>query len=469
MLERLETDTSREASFDRPATVSCLLVLALTATLVMVQIFSDHSGVYFLYLLMIAQLAPFAIAFTRRRFTFLAFVMLFHFLTFSITKWIQFRQHASGDSGMVEVVRAIQEQIFCSILLIAGYSAMRFFFSRGPRGSDQYELLPLNPGQMLLLGTYVVFGPVIADYLPTWYYAVHFTMMTGAVLLLFTSRCAAAPFLASLVKVAAVLSAFRYFLHSGMMTLIGTLVSFLFLASCLEKKYLRIFLLLAGVVFASAVQTVKGDFRKVIRESPELTTWARLGVLTELLQAKYLDEAESSEEAVEEKSDQLLMGFSRVGDDSLERVLSMTPSKVPFWNGETYATIPYMFIPRALWPGKPARDFWNKYGRTYEVLSGDDYQTSVGISFLAEGYMNFGYTGMYAIALLVGILIALVESTVPAMLGGRYSFTFLLLLSPLLIPSNDLGSMLQSLWTIYLFTVLARFMLLRIARKDAYS
>jgi hypothetical protein len=159
----------------------------------------------------------------------------------------------------------------------------------------------------------------------------------------------------------------------------------------------------------------------------------------------------------------------RAGDDSMERVLEYTPERVPFWEGETYASIPFMFIPRALWPDKPTRHFWNKFGRTYGVLSTEDYETSVGISYLAEGYVNFGYHGMYIVAFLVGFLIAICEKYAHVVLGGYFFFPFIILLTPLLAPATDMGSILQSLWILSMFLFAARPVLLTMARRDDYA
>jgi hypothetical protein len=227
----------------------------------------------------------------------------------------------------------------------------------------------------------------------------------------------------------------------------------------------------------SAIQTVKGPFRAIIfsEVGESMGSWERFLVLGELLSARYIDEEDPDlfEDEEDKKDDGfgagLISGFMRAGDDSLERVLSMTPSKVPFWKGETYESIPFMFIPRALWPDKPSRHFWNKYGRVYGVLDNEDYQTSVGVSYLAEAYMNFGFSGMYLVAVIIGFLFALVERSAFFILNGYFYFPYVVLLTPLLMPGSDMGSMLNSLWVIYMVFLIGRPILSRMAQRDEYS
>jgi hypothetical protein len=128
-----------------------------------------------------------------------------------------------------------------------------------------------------------------------------------------------------------------------------------------------------------------------------------------------------------------------------------------------------MFIPRALWADKPTRHFWNKFGIEYGYLGEDDKQTSVAVSYLAEAYMNFGYTGLYACAAFIGLFLVALERFARAFLPGTFFFTFIIFLGSAVHYAMDLGSMLNAtviaIGTMFLF----RAQLLKMARRDEYT
>src|SRR5215472_11974936 len=70
-------------------------------------------------------------------------------------------------------------------------------------------------------------------------------------------------------------------------------------------------------------------------------------------------------------------------------------------------------IPRILWPNKPTmneanRFFQVRYGLTEE---NDLSDVSIACGFEAEGYMNFGWFGVIAVGLFVGIVFKYYEFT----------------------------------------------------------
>jgi hypothetical protein len=153
----------------------------------------------------------------------------------------------------------------------------------------------------------------------------------------------------------------------------------------------------------------------------------------------------------------------------LELVLEKTPSEIPFWEGESYSAIPFIFIPRFLWTDKPSRHIWNKFGRTYGILSEDDVSTSVAINYFAEAYMNFGILGMYVVAMIMGFLIAGTERLSYYFLGGYFYFTFMAFLMPVMAYASDLGSVIQSIMIVSAVLFLFRKQFQKMALKDAYS
>jgi hypothetical protein len=158
-----------------------------------------------------------------------------------------------------------------------------------------------------------------------------------------------------------------------------------------------------------------------------------------------------------------------VNDDSFERTLMLTPSRVPFWEGETYTNMLYIFIPRVLWPDKPSWTHWHKFGKAYGYLTPDDSSTSISFSWFAEAYMNFGFGGLYVISVLFGVLVACVEKIAFTLFRGNYVFTFVALLTPIMNYSADLGIMVNRLAVIIVALMLFRPFLMQKVVGDDYS
>lgn len=114
----------------------------------------------------------------------------------------------------------------------------------------------------------------------------------------------------------------------------------------------------------------------------------------------------------------------------LSQVIDQTPEVVPFWNGETYAGLPYKLIPRIVWPDKPAEVLGYEFSRRYGLRSSSDESTSFNVPWIVEMYANFGPAGVVGGMLLVGLLYAWIEqklnrrsmTTLELMLGATVLF-----------------------------------------------
>jgi hypothetical protein len=99
--------------------------------------------------------------------------------------------------------------------------------------------------------------------------------------------------------------------------------------------------------------------------------------------------------------------FDRAG--TLHMVLLVqdkSPKQVPFLNGLTYEPIPYLLIPRFLAPNKGVSHAGNiLLSMNYGLQDLESTRTtSIGWSLVAEAYANFGYLGVFFLALLLGAL-----------------------------------------------------------------
>lgn len=86
-------------------------------------------------------------------------------------------------------------------------------------------------------------------------------------------------------------------------------------------------------------------------------------------------------------------------------VQARTPDEVPYLQGETYVSIPAMLVPRIIHPDKPVTQAgMNLLNIAYGLLTHEGTEsTAIGWGLLAEAYANFGYAGVLAVAILLGL------------------------------------------------------------------
>jgi hypothetical protein len=159
--------------------------------------------------------------------------------------------------------------------------------------------------------------------------------------------------------------------------------------------------LVFGIVFVIVLKGVTAEFRQTawyggtdvtIAERAELAA----GLVVGTLQSDGLGGSLSvGRDATAKRSS---------NSDTMAEVMRRTPSEVPFWNGETYATLVTSLIPRILWPDKPIKNLGHDFGDRYGFIGAKDFQTSFNFPWLVEGYANFGWTGVLAVGLVVGFL-----------------------------------------------------------------
>ncbi len=464
--------------------IACILGICLVLSYLCIRLTEDKTGLTQLYMLMLVQLTPLIISFSRKLTNYISLIMFNHFLNYSIAKYNQAFNISSLGHLRPEAIIAIEELMLCSVLIILSYYAFRQLVFYRFVVRERYEYLYLGKYQTVVLGLYECFSSTILNVLPRTFHTLHFVISAAGLVLLFCCKAPGYERLLNGFKLGTILNVALYFVQTSSMALLGSLVSTLFMVFILKREYKKISYLVLTAFVMSGLQPVKSAYREMLNTGqlePSIT--GKLKTIGGLIYDKYFlgqslepvrpvtDEAreESSTEVENEMGSTLLRGFARIGDDSLERVLSWTPSIVPFWKGDTYQNIPYMFVPRFLWPDKPRWTSWNKFGREYGVLSSDDYSTSVGVSYLAEAYMNFGYSAMYICAVFFGFFTALIERLSYFYMRGHFYFTFICFLVPLMTYAADLGSMLNSIVLMTSIMLAFRFQFIKMARRDSYS
>jgi hypothetical protein len=89
-------------------------------------------------------------------------------------------------------------------------------------------------------------------------------------------------------------------------------------------------------------------------------------------------------------------------------IQAMTPNNVPFLDGETYAVVPGLLVPRFLNPDKGASHEGTRLLNIhYGFQSRDETErTTIGFGLLNEAYANFGFAGIGGLAVILGAFYA---------------------------------------------------------------
>lgn len=169
-----------------------------------------------------------------------------------------------------------------------------------------------------------------------------------------------------------------------------------------ERKRLPVvFVLVAAVTFV-VLHPVKHEYRAKTwgDRAAEVSTFGKVSIFADVVVRHYQREGVagllSSKAYVDRLSN--ISIFAKVVHD--------TPSRVPYWNGETYRALLTSMIPRALYPDKPPTAFGNTFGHRYRFIAPDDFHTAINLPWLVEFYANFGAWGVVIGMTIVGIVFA---------------------------------------------------------------
>jgi hypothetical protein len=93
----------------------------------------------------------------------------------------------------------------------------------------------------------------------------------------------------------------------------------------------------------------------------------------------------------------LTRSLARISDaHSIAAILDGVPEIVPYLYGETYAKIPFVFIPRFIYPLKPELNL--PINRWFFQLAGGSSPTTL----IGEAYLNFGWLGIFIVMPIMG-------------------------------------------------------------------
>lgn len=169
----------------------------------------------------------------------------------------------------------------------------------------------------------------------------------------------------------------------------------------------------AALSLALFLSPVKGDFRQMVwyeqRSEATLENMIPNALLWVNKAADYWVDSFNGDNTLAESSSALTGRADLL--HQFAYICALTPSRIPYQYGGTYAYFSYALIPRMLWPEKPQAGDSNKYyAVTYGITTEEGATTTTfGVSLLGEGYINFGIYGVVLIMFLQGLIVGLVQ------------------------------------------------------------
>jgi hypothetical protein len=157
------------------------------------------------------------------------------------------------------------------------------------------------------------------------------------------------------------------------------------------------------LVFAGIFWTgIKGEYRQFINKgSKSQTVQVEKGeALNKLLELSEKQNESSFQSSTEDFLDRLQYTYH------LAKAMDRVPAIIPYQNGDNWkTTLTFVLTPRILSPGKGTYDASVKASK----YTGIQYQgvkrgTSVSLGYFADGYIDFGYIGMFIPILILGFI-----------------------------------------------------------------
>lgn len=409
----LAPNETRRSSHAALVIVGVLAGLALKAL-------SDTEGYDTARLYLAMQFAPFLYDLFKKQAGYVGLLGLASF-AFTGVRTVSILTDSTGTVAFdQEQIIAMRETCICYVLLWLAHQAFTRLVKKRESTASSFQKLEVAPatfiGAMAMLPV-TYFAPVSRDYL-------NLVLLLSALcnVLCLTTTCKRAPILDLIAPTYVFALAFVRFLMTGMYgPLITPTFALLFGALITRNPRMLPWPMVAIVLFLF-IQPVKGFYRGIARD-PTLSISERFTSLGALLIESHFGESILADDAETKILD-------RLDEDTLARVIRFTPGIVPYWGGVTYEAVLFVFIPRFLWRDKPKLNWGNRFGKEYQVLSEEDSGTSITCGYYCEGYINFGFLGMYGVAILMGLLLGAVESLALNRFSANYTLPFILGFGP---------------------------------------
>lgn len=174
------------------------------------------------------------------------------------------------------------------------------------------------------------------------------------------------------------------------------------LANLVICRRARMWPVVAALFSVLLLQPVKGEFRaRVWDRQVEMSLSARALLFLDLTAQHWLG---GDLGPAVDKQQSVKVAAARTGAAlQLANAVELTPQAIPYQGGSTYRYLRFALMPRVFFPEKPIAqyaDVWAAVLYGYTTKSGTAH-VMVGLSQVAEAYINFGVLG--ALALLMGL------------------------------------------------------------------
>lgn len=175
----------------------------------------------------------------------------------------------------------------------------------------------------------------------------------------------------------------------------------------LHKVYLRqliyAILVLISVFYAGVFWTgIKGEYRHFLNEGQNTQTVnvSKNDAFNKLVEL-------SGSESRSDFSNSVIMFLDRIQYTyHFAKTIDRVPTVIPYQEGKNWGkTIEFVLTPRLLNPGKPTYQASTKTTRYTGIsYAGARSGTSVSLGYFADGYIDFGYIGMFIPLLILGLI-----------------------------------------------------------------
>lgn len=314
---------------------------------------------------------------------------------------------------------------FCSILAVistyAGYSALRRRFDSASSllSSVRPSKSALVTISFALIAVNIVFRLSGFSYSSTWSRAVQvlFSQDLGIAilaLLYFQNRLSQVEANATI----AVLVVLTFFgLLSGMTQQTAQPLFVWVLCRWIVVRTFPLYPAILGVAFVLFLQPIKLEYRNQFwntRRAEEVSRIDKLIIYGQIASQYWLTASESKSDTLEARTrSSISQRFSLLL--FTQRYFELTPSLIPYKNGESLFYVLYGWVPRAIWPGKPTATMANQqFPVEYGIQHPETVRTaSFGVGHIAEVYVNYGVLGFVPVFFLLGCV-----TFIPRMFGG---------------------------------------------------
>ncbi|MCB0802242.1 MAG: hypothetical protein KDB74_04025 [Flavobacteriales bacterium] len=205
-----------------------------------------------------------------------------------------------------------------------------------------------------------------------------------------------------LIVIAYLIAEFLLRISTTLMAQVAILLVGGFLAYYRERRKIPLaWIVIALIVFIPLYQSRK-YFRASV--SDENIKGSELAIGSEILEKAFL-ENQLQEELVGYQTNQFNKEHNRFENLSfIAHVVNQHKmGNKPFLYGETFYWLPLTPIPRLIWKNKPLNLMSTTFATEYGLRGVGAGSTSINFPMLVEGYVNFGFNGMLALAFLFGL------------------------------------------------------------------